>query len=175
MRRIRCRDPLRGVERLAVDEGRIIPAKLILDGGESLLHLPPTRLLAEVGEGLVLEAGFRSGRRRSVVEQESRIHQQLLLGNVVGEARPQKRRVGGVLEQPANQVRHAGQKLAERRVDADALAEPDQGVLHRVGHAVEHLNLEAAVGGSPIVWASGQGVSQAADVMAGERRPQASD
>ena len=169
MRRVRRLDPCRGLERLAVDDGGIVAAHLLLDGGEGVLHLAPGRLLAEVGERLVTEAGFHDGRRRGVVEQESGVHQQLLLGNVFGEARPQERRVGRVFEQPTNQIRHAGQKLTERRVDAHPLAEPDEGVLHRIGHAVEHLDLVAGrrqaehLGG-------GHRVGQAAQVMAAERR-----
>ena len=72
---------------------------------------------------------------------------------------------------PPHQVGHAGQQLAVGRVDAHALAQRHQRVLDRLGHAVEHLELVAARRQAEDL-GRGQGVGQAADVVAAEGRPQ---
>ena len=51
-----------------------------------------------------------------------------------------------VLEQPAHEVGHTGYQLAHGRVDAQAQTHALDGRLHRLGHPVEHLDLEAGVG-----------------------------
>src|SRR5207248_8417856 len=44
----------------------------------------------------------------------------------------------------AHEVGHAGQQLAHRRILAQPAPEFEDGGLNRVGHAVKHLELEAA-------------------------------
>ena len=123
------------------------------------------------GEGLRRKHGWHASRFARTDTVLLRIHQQLLLGHVLAEAGPQERFVGRVLQQPPHQVRHARQQLAVGRVDADPLAHPHQHVLDRVGHAVEHLDLDRPRRHAQLV-GHGQGVRDAADVVAAERRPQ---
>ena len=78
-----------------------------------------------------------------------RIHQQLLRRDLLGKARPQERIVRRVFQQPPHEVRHAGNQLAERHVDPQAVAQVDERLLLGVGHAVEHLQLEAAGAAMP--------------------------
>ena len=151
---------LRSSARLAVDDQRIGPAELRRRPRPGAACIAwRASVAAEVGQRLVVEAGraVRPGAGRRLPRCDSwlarpllqRIHEQLLLGHVLGEAGPQERFVGGVLQQPPHQVGHAGQQLAVGRVDADALAQRHQRVLDRVGHAVEHLDLVARAAAGP--------------------------
>ena len=144
-----------GRDRLAVDHRRIGPAEL----PRHLLAAPsasPARLSSRLKSvsGSLWNGDRRRGCGPSARDPRAdpspspalfeRIHEQLLLGHVFGEAGPQERFVGRVLQQPPHQVGHAGQQLAVGRVDAHALAQRHQRVLDRLGHAVEHLQLVAA-------------------------------
>ena len=79
----------------------------------------------------------------------------------------QERLVGGVLEQAPDEVRHAGEELAVGRVDADWAIPRDEGLLDRLGHAVEHLGTRSAVS-APGFRGRGHGVSHRADVVAAD-------
>ena len=82
----------------------------------------------------------------------------------------QERLVGRVLQQPAHQVSHAWQHGPVGRVNPDAVAAGDQGVLNHVAHAVQCLELEAGRGQSHGLGGRDR-VGQAADVVAAEGRP----
>src|SRR4051812_10595324 len=60
-------------------------------------------------------------------------------------------------------------QFADGHVDAGAIAEIAQRPVQRRGHAVEHLALDGAVGQTGAV-GGGEGVGEAAHVVAGERR-----
>ena len=78
--------------------------------------------------------------------------------------------VGRVLEQPPNEVRHAGDEVADRRVDADPEAEPSERRVHRLRHAVEELQLDRVVAhpGGP---SARDGVGDAPKAVASEGGP----
>src|SRR5271154_1557284 len=59
-------------------------------------------------------------------------------------AEAQKARVGRVLEQPPHEVSHAGEEIADRRVEPDAMTEFAQEIALRLGHAEKHLDLVRA-------------------------------
>src|ERR1043166_1699292 len=70
--------------------------------------------------------------------------QQFLLRDILGEFGAQKSFVGSVLEQTANEIRHAAEQLADRTIFANAIAQVDKCALDRSGHAVEQLELKPA-------------------------------
>src|ERR1043166_7763391 len=70
--------------------------------------------------------------------------QQFLLRDILGEFGAQKSFVGSVLEQTANEIRHAAEQLADRTIFANAIAQVDKRTLDRAGHAVEQLELTPA-------------------------------
>ena len=72
--------------------------------------------------------------------------QQFVELTVLGESVADEALVARVLEQPADQVRHARHELADRRVDPQPQTAALDGGLHRLGHAVQHLDLEPRVG-----------------------------
>ena len=113
----------------------------------------------EPGEVGVRHVGERAGRggvgrrdqrqvRRRLVDagRRRRRGDQLLDVGALGEGAAQERLVGGVLEQAAHEVGHAGNELADRRVLAQAQAHGAHRRLDGVAHAVQHLDLEAVVG-----------------------------
>ena len=65
---------------------------------------------------------------------------------VVHESSAKPRLVGGVLKEPSNEIRHAGNHLADRDVLANPEAHVARGLLQFRGHPVEHLNLEGCLG-----------------------------
>ena len=75
----------------------------------------------------------------------TRGRQQLVEVSALGKAVPHERLVGRVFEQSPHQVRHSRHELAHRRVDPQPEAEPPDGFVHGLGHAVEHLNLVAGI------------------------------
>ena len=79
----------------------------------------------------------------------------------------QKRSIGGVLHQPANQICNARQQFAHRQINPHALAVLDDRLAHRLGHAVEHLDL-VTVGRNAELLRRDDGVGQAAQVVAAE-------
>ena len=89
----------------------------------------------------------------------------------IGKALLEERIVRGVLEQPPDQIRHARKQLAVGRVDPHPQAHRFQHVLDRVGHAVEHLEFEVRLRHFQLL-GDGQGVRDAADVVAAEGRPE---
>ncbi len=116
--------------------------------------------------GRTAASGSASGRSLSLTFGGRMRSAQLL---ALGEAVAEERLVRRVLQQPAHQVGHARHQLADRGVDPQPLPHRPQRGVHRLGHAVEHLQLDGAVGqpGGP---GGGQPVGQAAEVVAGERR-----
>ena len=54
--------------------------------------------------------------------------------------------VGGVLEEAADEIRHAGNHLADRDVLANPEAHLARGLLQFRGHPVEHLKFEGGLG-----------------------------
>ncbi len=62
------------------------------------------------------------------------------------EALAQERLVGGVLQQAAHQVGHAGDHLAVGAVEAHPPGDLEQALAHRFGHAVEDLEFVAFFG-----------------------------
>ena len=87
--------------------------------------------------------GRRTGQlvRRGVDER--------LQGGPAGQPRPHEAFVGGVLEQPTHEVRHARDELADGRVDTEAEPRRTHRLVDRLRHAVEHLELVAVVGDAP--------------------------
>ena len=59
-------------------------------------------------------------------------------------AEAQEARVRGVFEQPPHEVGHAGDQIADRRVESHAMAEVAQQIALRFGHAEEHLEFKVA-------------------------------
>ena len=59
-------------------------------------------------------------------------------------AEAQEARVRGVFQQPPHEIGHAGEQIADRRVEPHAMAEVAQQFALRLGHAVEHLQFERA-------------------------------
>src|SRR5262249_29272041 len=96
------------------------------DLGQRRLHRLTNFRTAEVADRLIAERRRAGGsvllRAFLTVPSDQRlfewIHQQTLLGHVLGEAGPQEGLVSSVLEQAPDQVGHAGQELAIGRVDA---------------------------------------------------------
>jgi len=143
-RRVDGDQALGRLHRLAVDHQGVVAAQPWAHrrqrGGEVVAH----GRAGEVGVRLVLEIVSDPGRRRD--GDTLRIRQQRLGRFVLGEAAPQERLVGRVLEQPAHEVCHARDQLAERHVDAHALAALGQRAHERLGHAVERLQFQGACG-----------------------------
>ena len=75
--------------------------------------------------------------------------------------------VRGVLEQPPDEVRHPGDQVADRGVDADAEPEGAERGVDRLRHAVQQLVLECHVGETPGAGA-GDRVGDAPEVVAAE-------
>ncbi len=94
--------------------------------------------------------------------------QQLVELSTLGESMAHEALVARVLQQAANQVRHPRDELTDRRVHAQTqTAAPDCG-LHRLRHAVEHLDLEASVG-DPLLPRVGDRIGKRAQVVGAER------
>ena len=64
--------------------------------------------------------------------------------DVIVMAEAEEAGVGGIFEQPPDEISHAGEQVADGRVKADAMAEIAHEVAFRLGHAVEHLEFERA-------------------------------
>ncbi len=117
---------------------------------------------AQVG-GAALGVGGRDQRRRlGPGEQFAHV-------GVVVMAEAQEAGVGGVFQQPAHEVGHAGEQIADRRVEPHAVAEAAQQLALRLGHAVEHLYLEG-VGLEAEARGAGQGDRGGAEVVRAEGR-----
>ena len=86
---------------------------------------------------------------------------------VVEEAGLEPGLVGGVLQQAADEVGHAGDHLADGDVLADAQAHAGAGVLELVGHAVEHLEFNG-LAGELAALEPGEGGRDGADVVRAE-------
>ena len=89
----------------------------------------------------------------------------------LGEAVADERLVRGVLEQATDEVRHPGHELADRGIDPHPEAELPERRVHRLGHAVEELDLDRRVG-QPRRARTHERMGEAPDVVAAERRPQ---
>ena len=87
--------------------------------------------------------GSGGGVDGALIRRFGRGHEAVDVGVIVV-AEAEEARVRGVLEQAAHEVGHAREEIADRRVEADAMAEIAQEVAFRLGHAVEHLKLERA-------------------------------
>ncbi len=132
-------------------------------------------------------AGFRSGKVAERFIDESRLrridngrfgcsvtgwlHEQALDGNTLGETLAEKGFVGSVFKQPADQIGHPRNKLSEGCIDADAMSALLEKLGLLVTHAVEHLDFESLRRDLQL-FCQRQSVSKAAEVMAGEGRPQ---
>ena len=79
----------------------------------------------------------------------------------------QERLVGGVLQQAAHEVGHAGDEVADRAVGADAEALGGERVLEVVAEAAQDLELEVAVGGARRAVVR-DGVGDGAQVVGGD-------
>jgi len=139
VRRVDRVDRVRRRDLPGVDDERICLAELALDRCQGVLYRLAFVGPAEVGERFVLkmEHSLRAcgtGLAERVLHLAIRwVHEQFLLGDVLRKAGPQEGSVRGILEQPTHQVRHAGQQLAVRCVNAHTLAEVDERILDRVG------------------------------------------
>ena len=100
------------------------------------------------------------GRREQLVDRDA--------ARLVG----QERVVGGVLEQAAHEVGHAGHEVADRAVGAHAQARAGDRLLERVAEAAQDLQLEVLVlaAGEPVV---GDRVGDRAQVVARDGHAQA--
>ena len=98
------------------------------------------------------------------------IAQQSLRRLALSETLAQKRLVGRVLQEPAHQVRHAGDELAVRRIHPHPLTHVHQRAAQRRRHAVEHLILHGA-GRQVHRLAQRHRVGDGADVVAGNGQP----
>ncbi len=78
--------------------------------------------------------------------------------------------VGRVLQQPAHQVRHAGDDRAHRNVDPRAEPLRRHGLAQRLGHAEQHLELDLLL--QLALPALDDRLRHRARVVAAERRPQ---
>ncbi len=114
-------------------------------------------------------AGTAAGARLEAAGRGhfGRFHQQLLDRNLFGEALSQEGIIGRVFQQPADQVGHAGDQLAERRVNPHALAAVGQELRLVAPHAVEHLQLVGSLGHAEVLRA-GDAVGEAPQVVAAE-------
>ena len=89
----------------------------------------------------------RSRRGRRLVEStlvDDRRADQHVEVFAFGEAVADEALVRGVLEEAAHEVGDTGDQLADRRVHAHAVALADECGVHRLGHAVQQLQLERA-------------------------------
>jgi hypothetical protein len=112
------------------------------------------------------------GRRVATLRRRRRgprgIGQQGLRRLALGEPASEERLVRGVLEQAAHEVGHARDQLAERHVDAHALAAVREGPGQRRRHPEEDLDLHPRLG-KPGRLTRGQRVRERADVVAAHR------
>ncbi len=162
-----------------VDQQRLVTRRPVGDQAQRLERCAPALESGEVGVGLVDERTGRGGvgradhrqvRRRLVeLRRGRRRRDQLLDVGALGEGVAQERLVGGVLEQAAHEIGHAGNELADRRVLAQPQAERAHGRLDGVAHAVQHLDLEAVVGHAETA-GGGHGGRERPHVVAGEGR-----
>ena len=65
---------------------------------------------------------------------------------VLGKALAQERFIGGVLQQSADQITHAGHHIPVGAVKADAAGHLEDALAHRLGHAVQDLELVTRFG-----------------------------
>ena len=118
-----CEVPHRfGEERPAVTDGRVV-----------------------IRQGVAFGSAFDPSHAGVGGEVEVRRREKRRGVGVVHESRAEPRLVRRVLEQPADEVRHAGDHLADRDVFADAEAHLVRGLLQFGGHAVEHLQFEGGL------------------------------
>gem|GEM_PF-5263545 len=146
-----------GHDLAAADEQRIDVAEPAPDIGQGLGEGASRRGHGQVEHGFVHERRQAAearprrglGRRRALqlaLQRQLRILEQAGDVGLVGEALLQKRFVGRVLQQPAHQVGHAGQKLAVGAVEPHPSGDLEEPFAHRLGHAVEHLEFKARLG-----------------------------
>ena len=90
--------------------------------------------------------------------------QEHIVGDFVGEAGPQPGLVRRVLQQPADEIGHAGNHLADGHVLANADVAGGDGRAKLVGHAGELLHFIGG-GGEIVLFQQGQDVSDGADVV----------
>jgi hypothetical protein len=91
------------------------------------------------GRGLRAASGSGGGG-----DGVDRVAEELLLRGLAHVLDAEETLVGGVLEQAADEVGHAGEQFADGAVLADAVAHLQQRGLQFVGHAVERLELVGA-------------------------------
>ena len=92
--------------------------------------------------GAFEKPGARAWRAAGALEEEvDGIAKEHLAGGAARVLRPQEALVGGVLEEPAHEVGHAGQQVADRAVLPHAPAARHQRRLELVRHPVEGLEL----------------------------------
>jgi hypothetical protein len=82
---------------------------------------------------------------------------------------PDERFVRRVLEETPDEIRHAGDQIAHRRIDAYAEAETTERRVHRLRHAVEQLMLDRRIRQSSRP-AAGDRIRDAAHVVGAESR-----
>ena len=136
------------------DAQRMAGAEASAYGRERRIVGVPVLSAGEVGVRLVVERpGVARIRGRdggqppwlgAEVGGRLRRPDQLLDGGTLYEGLTQEGLVGRVLEQTPDQVRHAWDELAHGCVLAQAQAHAADGGLHRLTHAVQHLDLEGA-------------------------------
>ena len=83
----------------------------------------------------------RDGRRVPVAGRDRRC-KQVRIAARLGVEPALQRLAAGILEQAPYQVGHARDRFAERHIDAQRIVEVEQRRLQRVGHAVQHLELD---------------------------------
>ena len=178
-RRVHRREPLGRVGLAPADDERMVRAEPGAHRDERGVVGVAVLAPREVGVRLVDEARrrLRVGRRdrraprrlAAEVGRHRRRLDELLDGGALDERLAQERVVGGVLEQPPNEVGHARYQLADRRVLAQAQAQRADGVLDRLAHPVQGLDLERVVG-EPQLARRHDRRRQRAHVVARERR-----
>ncbi len=159
-----------------IDEHGRMEAEARRRGGDGGAEARPSAGTPELGVRLVRKwAGVRRIRRRARWRIrrlgqpiDDRRSDELLQSLSFGEPLPDERFVRRVLQETADEVRHAGDEIAHRRVDAHAKSEPAKRSVHRLRHSVEKLMLDGRVGQAARPRA-GDPVGDAAHVVAAER------
>ena len=138
----------------AVDIERVGPAQLRADLGDRTGKGGAVVGPCEIDHRLVVEGCQPTGTDLCIARffrpfgplplgGDGRVLQQALDLGILGKALAQEGFVGGVLQQAAHQVAHAGNHVAVGAVQADAAGHLEDALADRFGHAVQHLEFVA--------------------------------
>ena len=146
---------------------------------EGRAHRAAPAGIGEISQGLVVERvappiEVGPGRRCRRRHRGPGGRQEHLRRHMLDESGPQEGLVRRVLEEPSDEVRHPGDELTVRHVDAQSPAGLGDRPLLRVTHAVEHLDLERRLRQAEVP-GNRHAVRQRSKVVAAEGRPQPID